>query len=89
MTDQHRPSIGRIVHCISDATPPRSDDAQAFPPERRAARVTEAGAGDPGRVGLVLPAPTGQSFHPLAVGGAAHADAAAHLGGTWRWPERA
>ncbi|MGW6391237.1 hypothetical protein ACWFR1_12210 [Streptomyces sp. NPDC055103] len=81
-------AVGRIVHYVSHGTPLRSDGSQQFPPACRAAIVTEVDQEDTGRVGLAVFNPTGQFFHPLAVGGSVHADAAGMLGGSWHWPER-
>ncbi|MFE4336079.1 hypothetical protein ACFRQM_44005 [Streptomyces sp. NPDC056831] len=87
MTEQSRPSVGRIVHYVSHGTPVRGDGSQAFAPACRAAVVTEVDGDDPGRVGLAVLNPTGQFFHPLAAGGSVPSEAGAMLGGSWHWPE--
>lgn len=81
------PSVGRTVHYVSHGTPLRSDGTQAFPPQCRAATVTEVDAQDTGRVGLAVINPTGLFFHPLAAGGSVHADAGGQIAGSWHWPE--
>lgn len=81
-----RPSVGRIVHYLSHGTPVREDGTQAYPPQCRAATVTEVDEDDPARVGLLVHNPTGNFFHPLAAGGSRQ-DEAQQQGGTWHWPE--
>ncbi|GAA2948060.1 hypothetical protein ACFPN0_15355 [Kitasatospora cinereorecta] len=82
------PTVGRTVHYVSHGTPIRSDGSQAFPPQCRAATITEVDAEDSGRVGLAVINPTGMFFHPLSAGGAVLADCGAQMGGSWHWPER-
>jgi hypothetical protein len=88
-----RPSVGRIVHYVSHGTPPRADGTQAFPPECRAAVITEVDPTYPGRVGLSVINPTGLFFHPLAAGGSELLPVetedipASGRAGTWHWPE--
>jgi hypothetical protein len=79
-------AVGRIVHYVSHGTPLRSDGSQAFPPQCRAATITEVDADDPGRVGLSVQNPTGLFFHPLDAGGCV-LDHSGTLGGSWHWPE--
>ncbi|MFD0208960.1 hypothetical protein ACFVH9_07470 [Streptomyces hirsutus] len=81
-----RPSVGRTVHYRSLGTPVREDGTQEFPPQCRAAIITEVEA-DSDLVGLAVLNPTGTFFHSLAAGGCAHDEALA-FGGTWHWPER-
>jgi hypothetical protein len=86
-TSTPRPSVGRIVHYLSHGTPVRPDGSQAFPPQCRAAIVTEVDPDDPDRVGLQVLNPTGNFMHPLAAGGSSR-DEDQEQGGTWHWPER-
>lgn len=85
------PSIGRIVHYVSHGTPVRPDGTQAYPPECRAAIVTEVALGrDRAWLGLDVRNPTGGFFHPLSAGGCMQDERpkAEREGGTWHWPER-
>lgn len=96
MTEQMKPSVGRIVHYASHGTPVLPDGSQAYTRECRAAIVTEVTqievnevnpAGDGifrETVGLMVANPTGQFFKRGVM-----QDEDAHAGGTWHWPERA
>jgi len=84
------PSVGRIVHYVA-----RGSADGRFPPACRAAIVTEVGPHPDadGTVGLCALNPSGLFFHPLEMGGVAHAEdkaagAEEHPPGTWHWPER-
>lgn len=84
------PSVGRIVHYVSHGTPPRPDGSQAFTSECRAAVVTEVPWPGDGElhdsVGLAVLNPSGMFFHESVPH--VEPDEAAHVGGTWHWPER-
>ncbi|EGX60085.1 hypothetical protein SZN_09191 [Streptomyces zinciresistens K42] len=84
---EQQPSVGRIVHYTSHGTPVREDGSQAFPPQCRAAIVTEVDDAEPYKVGLAVLNPGGMFFHSLASGGCM-ADFFEAQGGTWHWPER-
>lgn len=79
------PWVGATVHYTSFGTPIRTDGSQAFTSRCRAAIVTEVDPDDPAHVGLYVANPTGEFFHPLAVGGC-HQDEEGHSGGSWHWP---
>lgn len=97
MPDQ-QPSVGRVVHYRSHGTPVRDDGTQAYPPECRAAIITEIGGlpeippggpdtgtpvdSDIQTVGLAVFNPTGIFLNR---GVPYDANGA---GGTWHWPER-
>jgi hypothetical protein len=86
-----KPSTGRIVHYVSYGTP-----GGEYSRECRAAIVTEvvsdrddrlgfsSAEPQPDAVGLCVLNPTGQFFNRTVL-----YDAAAEVGGTWHWPERA
>ncbi|KAF2774619.1 hypothetical protein [Streptomyces sp. OM5714] len=86
MSEQYKPSVGRIVHYLSHGTPIREDGTQAYSPQCRAATITET-IEDSDLVGLAVLNPSGMFFHSLAEGGCAH-DEGQVYGGTWHWPER-
>lgn len=84
------PSVGSIVHYVSEGTPVRADGTQKYPSKCVAATVTEVG--DDHTVGLFVMNPSGTFHHPLALGGAVFDDdddPAQRQGGSWHWPERA
>jgi hypothetical protein len=89
MSDQPKPSVGRIVHYVSHGTPVREDGTQAYAPQCRAAIVTDLSYSDPEltdptyEVGLCVLNPTGMFFNENV-----KADFTEHQGGTWHWPER-
>lgn len=61
MTEQ-KPSVGRVVHYVSHATPPRADGSQAYTSQCRAAIITEV-TREPGQVGLAVLNPEGFFFN--------------------------
>lgn len=79
MPDQ-APSVGRIVHYVSQGSPVREDGTQAYTSECRAAVITEA---DAHTVGLCVLNPTGQFFNR-----GVEQDEGDKAGGSWHWPER-
>jgi hypothetical protein len=97
MSEQQRPSVGRIVHYVSHGTPIREDGTQAYTAKCRAAVITEVNVEEPLQVGLSVHNPTGMFFHSLAEGGCFQYEAevgscslppSERRGGTWHWPER-
>ena len=81
------PTIGRIVHYISEGSPVRPDGTQKFKSECRAAIITAVdsrmAARADGVVSLAILNPTGMFF----TSGRSQSEAD-HRGGTWHWPER-
>lgn len=49
MTNHPRPSVGRIVHCVSHGSPVREDGTQAYASKCRAAIVTDVWYSHPER----------------------------------------
>lgn len=94
MSEQQKPSVGRIVHYVSHGTPVREDGTQAYPSLCRAAIITEVGAYPPDvpeeaqhniavPCGLAVLNPTGQFFNQGVM-----QSEIGREGGTWHWPER-
>lgn len=88
MSEQQRPSVGRIVHYVSYGTPGGEDTSQC-----RAAIVTELAHPDEDSdvVGLAVLAPTGTFFTRAPHDEWDDTDTvpgAEPQGGTWHWPER-
>ena len=73
------PSVGRVVHYLS-----RGSADGRFPPEARAAIVTEVSGSSEYLVGLAVFNPTGIFLHSLDSGGAIYGDQP----GEWTWPPR-
>ncbi len=86
-----QPSVGRIVHYVSEGSPARPDGTQKFTSQCRAAVVTEVTEHPDadGTAGLCVLNPGGLFFHPLAAGGSPHDESEPGTGGTWHWPEPA
>lgn len=88
------PSVGRVVHYVSEGSPIRPDGTQRYASTCRAADITEVDLTDPTRVGLMVKNPTGLFFRSLADGGCQYDEPYSSTvqplcGGTWHWPERA
>jgi hypothetical protein len=89
------PTIGSIVHYISQGSPVLPDGTQKYESTCRAAIVTEADPDNPERIGLQVSNPTGLFFHSLADGGCLYSDGdgpnatnpGSPQGGTWHWPD--
>lgn len=75
-----RPSVGRIVHYVSEGSPVLPDGTQKYESTCRAAVIAEVYPGDQ-TVSLVVLNPKGVFFHESS-----YSDT--HEGGTWHWPER-
>ncbi|MER5677343.1 hypothetical protein ABT081_10440 [Streptomyces sp. NPDC002238] len=87
MPHQQQPSVGRIVHYVSQGSPVLDDGSQRYPSVRRAAIVTavEDVLGEDLRVSLAVLNPTGLHFDQSVP----YAEPGVDLvGGTWHWPER-
>lgn len=76
------PTVGRIVHYVSEGSPVMSDGTQKYPSLCRAAVVTQVAPGNPTLLGLCVLNPSGVFFH-VAV-----PQDAGSVPGTWHWPER-
>lgn len=85
MSDQSRPSIGRIVHYVSYGTP-----GGEYGQECRAAVVTRVDSTTSGIVSLAVWNPTGMFFNERCEHDQPQdaADGRVLTGGTWHWPER-
>ena len=81
MTQEQKPTVGRIVHYIAFGTPGREYPAGVH----RAAVITQVEDFiDPGcRVGLCILNPTGMFFNQSV-----RFDESGTTPGTWHWPER-
>lgn len=79
MTQDNKPTVGRIVHYVS-----RGSADGVYGRECRAAIVTGTHEHDPQLVSLCVLNPLGM-FFDLAVSYGGLGD----VGGTWHWPERA
>lgn len=83
-----QPSVGRVVHYVSQGSPVLPDGSQKYPSTCRAAVITEvedpAGQAGGGIVALTVFNPEGLHFNH----GISHVDAEHMVGGTWHWPER-
>lgn len=80
MSEEQKPSVGRIVHYVAYGTPGGEFPAGAC----RAAIVTEIDPdGDGTTVGVCVLNPSGQFFNR----GIAHNEVTKR-GGSWHWPER-
>lgn len=86
MSEQQKPSVGRIVHYVSHGSPVREYGTQAYQSLCRAAIITEV-LGDPEAddtmVNLAVLNPQGMFFDHANM----HSEDD-HRGGTWHWPER-
>lgn len=89
MSDQQKPSVGRVIHYVSWGSPIQPDGSQRFKPQCRAAIITEVSEqpDETYLIGLAAINPTGLFFHSLADGGVM-ADFTENQGGTWHYPER-
>lgn len=77
MSNQQKPSIGRIVHYVAYGTP-----GGEYKPAHRAAIIAEVESDS--RVGLCVLNPTGLFFNQKV----SRDDSEQPRGGTWHWPER-
>jgi hypothetical protein len=86
MSEQQIPSVGRIVHYVSQGTPVREDGTQAYTSQCRAAIVTGEADCDAHMecVSLAVLNPEGMFFNQHV----AHNETSQQRGGTWHWPER-
>jgi hypothetical protein len=97
MSEQQRPTVGRVVHYVSHGTPVREDGTQAYQSVCRAAMITDVpkyllaepldgcpnGTQDEWIASLAVMNPTGSFFNENVP-----QDEHTREGGTWHWPER-
>jgi hypothetical protein len=81
---EQQPSVGRIVHYVSEGSPVLPDGTQKYASACRAAVVTAVDTDADGEfVDLCVLNPSGMFFDRGAV-----ADEDGKAGGSWHWPER-
>lgn len=70
MSETGPPTVGSVVHYVSQGSPVRADGTQEYPSTCRMAFVTETDPQSAYRLGLCVVSPTGFLFRSLETGGA-------------------